>query len=265
MTYSGEAKGAFPAVGLAMDVVEVASRPESGADDDWDDTSEEPFVVVYGADEGSARLDPGAAIGPDRPRTGQDVPPVGPAAAALTAATDPGAVSGRGRQGRVEVVALLVGLLGLTTGGSALWLTADGLALEVEQIKARLAISSGPVAWQREQSKEAANNPQLSHLLAAVAQLQERIDVLEGRTGTDAWTATPAGIAAERPAAKRVEAPAFNSAWSSAPLNPDGAPAFVPSAGLAAAWIGMPGHDVLFRPCEGGHDDLCDSEARRAQ
>lgn len=234
-----------PALGapLGADRVELASGRGAEGDDDWDDTSEEPVMVVHSADEGAAvreRPDPCAAPG------GRPADPGRSSSGPRMVAVLPRASAG-------NTLALLVGLLGLTAGGTALWLTALAQA-EVEQIQASLAM---PTGRSRATSAEGIEAARLAELRVALKRLHERVTALEAVTGRALGTAEPAVVPTESPTVRQGAAPVFDGVWRLEAPGSAGLPAVIPATELAAAWSEVRWPEVSFRPCALGHDGAC--------
>ena len=155
-----------PRVSPAADTVELASHRGAEGDDEWDDTSEEPVLVVHGTDCGTTlagRPNPSAVA------AGK------PAGSGNGASGSSPVVAPRREISAGHPLAVLLGVLGLATGGTALWLTASAQA-EVERIQATLA---WPGAQARARSVEGIEAARLAELRVALERLQGRVAALE--------------------------------------------------------------------------------------
>jgi len=222
-----------------VDTVELSSRRGTDSDDDWDDTSEEPVLLVHRADEGAAereRPDPCAAPGgpPADPGRSSSGPRIGAARSGATVG---------------HTLAVLIGLLGLATGAAALWLTAAART-EVEQVQASLGALTAPAAERSGKEIVAAG---LAELSVALERLQKRVVTLERVTDRALGMAEPAAS----PAGGQGGAPVFDRVWQLDSPGPEGLTAVVRTTELAAAWSEVRWPDVSFRPCALGHDGAC--------
>ena len=228
---------------LGVDMVELASRRGAEGDDDWDDTSEEPVLVVNGTGADAAFEDRPDLCAPagGLPAGSGDV-----ASGRRAVAARPGASAG-------YTLAVLVGALGLMAGGAALWLTTSAQA-EVEQIRASLALPDGPAGTPSENEVEAAR---LAALRGAVERLQERIAALEAVMDHAPGTAGPAVVPRQAPTGRQDDAPAFDGMWLWASPGSVGLTAVAPAAELAAAWSEVRWPEVSVRPCVLARDGGC--------
>lgn len=231
-----------PRVSPASDTVELASHRGAEGDDEWDDTSEEPVLVVHGIDGGTTlagRPDPSAVAAGKPAGSGN-----GSSGASPVVAPRRGISAG-------HPLAVLLGVLGLATGGTALWLTASAQA-EVERIQATLALPAAHTAARAGRGSEAA---WLAELRVAVERLQGRVAALEEASDRAFGSAEPGPT--QSPAARQGDAPVFDGVWRLELPRLEGPTAVIPATELAAAWSQVRWPEVSGQRCTPGHDGGC--------
>ena len=224
----------------SVDAVELASRRGSESDDDWDDTSEEPVLVVHTGHEGPASVD----------RLGRRAAAGGPTAGSPESFAEPSAPAVRPDEPASHTLAVMVGALGLAVGGTALWLTASA-QVDFEQVRASLTWPVGPATLTERQGVDAAG---LAELRAAVERLQQRVTALEAATDHASGAPEPT----RPPTAQRADAPLFDGVWRLVLPETKQPTAVFPATELAASWSEARWPEASFRPCAPGRDGRCE-------